>query len=278
MEKMMSDIYVWLGVVSTIILTVIGITILIVIIYMYIKAKPQKPAVVAVLGILAIICVVNYRWDFVGFEIGDKVKFYVPDVLRDEKHAKLKKDSSIINSTATVSEIEKAKGIDKPTPIPVETIKNLKDFVYYLTQTKALNQYSFNYWDSKGTGEFLDGKYEKAINFLKKALSNAPDDASASYIHNYLGAAYANSGNDGEALKNYIKAIEFKPDNPLAHLNKARIHIRSGKIDVAENEIEMAKDLFKEGKVNEGKKPSLEKEIELVEKKLEDSKKEGKGL
>ena len=50
----------------------------------------------------------------------------------------------------------------------------------------------------------------------------------------------------------------------LSHLNKARIHIRSGKIDVAEDEIEMVKDLFKEGKVNEGEIAVIKEEGKRV--------------
>ncbi len=146
-----------------------------------------------------------------------------------------------------------------------DTVGVLKQYAETLPKVKTPDVYSFDDWYYKGAGEFLNKKYPEAIDSFKKALPNAPDDASAAYTHNYIGAAYANIGNDKESLKNFIKAIEFKPNNPLSHLNKARIHINSGEIQVAEDEIEMVKDLFKEGKVNEGEKAFIEKEIELVE-------------
>jgi Flp pilus assembly protein TadD len=146
-----------------------------------------------------------------------------------------------------------------------DTVGVLKQYAETLPKVKTPDVYSFDDWYYKGAGEFLNKKYPEAIDSFKKALPNAPDDASAAYTHNYIGAAYANIGIDKEAFKNFIKAIEFKPNNPLSHLNKARIHINSGEIQVAEDEIEMVKDLFKEGKVNEGEKAFIEKEIELVE-------------
>lgn len=155
--------------------------------------------------------------------------------------------------------------------IPENTREDLTKFVDLLLQTKIQSQYSFDEWYYKGAGEFINGKYDEAIISFNNALKTKPDKDPAAYTHNYIGAAYANSGNYKEALKNYIKAIEFKPDNPLSHLNKARIHIRSGEIDVAEDEIEMVKELFKEGKVNEGEIIFIEKEIGLVEKKLEEA-------
>ena len=225
----MNDMYVWLGFVSSIILTVIGITIFVVIIYKYIKAKLQKPTIVAVLGILAIICVVNYRWTSMGLELGNKFKFYVQSVFRDKMLAELEGDSPIINSTTTatvdsaitVSEIEKLEGIGKPTPVPERTLKNLEDFVYYLDLTKTENQYSFDDWYYKGAGEYINGKYDEAIISFKKALETKPDDAAVAYTYNYRGAAYRELGMFKDALSDFGKAIEFNvPNHALPYLNK----------------------------------------------------------
>ena len=172
---------------------------------------------------------------------------------------------------------ETEKDISQPaSTMPEDTRDDLTKFADLLPQTKIEKLYSFDDWYYKGAGEFINGRYEKAITSFTEALKKASDDNSKAYTLTYRGAAYANSGNDEESLKNYIKAIEFKPENPLSHLNKARIHIRSGKIDLAEDEIKMVKDLFKEGKINEGEKAFIEKEIKLVEKILGKIEKERK--
>ncbi len=269
MEKGLSLLYVWLGYVSSIILTVIGIAIFVVIIYMHINAKSQKPTIVAVLGILAIICVVNYRWNFVGFEIGDNFRFHIQSVFRDKNRAKLEEDSSIINSTATASKIEKTEGIGKPTPVPEKTLKNLEDFGYYLAQTKALNQYSFDDWYYKGAGEFINGKYDEAIISFTKAIEKIPENP---YAYNYRGASYGRVGNNTEALKDFDKSSKLEPNNPLPYTNIAKIYIKQGKTVEAKEEVNKANNLIEDGKVNEGEIAFAKKEIKEVQKLLKQAK------
>ncbi len=193
--------------------------------------------------------------------------------------AKLEGDSPIINSTATatidsditVSEIEKLEGIGKPTLVPKKTLKNLDDFGYYLAQTKALNQYSFDDWYYKGAGEFINGRYDEAIISFKKALETKPDKEPAAYTYNYIGTSYVLQGMNYKALEEFDKSIKLKPDNPLPYTNKAVAYLRLNQNDDAETQINLAKKLIKEEKLEEMTKPYFNSKIELLEKQLEDA-------
>ncbi|MEE9238554.1 MAG: hypothetical protein V3U58_03240 [Thermodesulfobacteriota bacterium] len=122
---------------------------------------------------------------------------------------------------------ETEKDVSQPAlTIPENTRDDLIKFADLLPQTKIEKLYSFDDWYYKGAGEFINKRYEKAINSFTKALEKEPDDAAAAYTHNYIGAAYGNQGMNDKALEEYDKSIKLKSDNPLPYSNKAVVHLR----------------------------------------------------
>lgn len=268
----------WIEFVPSIILSILGITMIVVVIYKYIKDKPQKTTLVAVFVVLAIICVVNYRWTSMGLELGNTIKLHVHSTLREKAFSEVKKDDLIIDSTATVTldsavtvlKIEESEDIVKSTSVPDETLKNLDDFVYYLAQTKALSQYTFDDWYYKGAGEYSHRKYNEAINSFTKAIELNPENP---YPYNYRGVAFLYLSRLNEALADFKKSTDYRWDNLLPHLNMADTYLRQGHIDKAEEEIKIMNGLLEEGKLNESEKAYAEETIMLLKERVEEAKK-----
>ncbi len=71
------------------------------------------------------------------------------------------------------------------------------------------------------------GKHEDAVQLITRALQRNPADAAA---HCNLGTAYRALNRLDEAAGSYRKAIELKPDYPLARRNLSQIHMSRGNI------------------------------------------------
>jgi tetratricopeptide (TPR) repeat protein len=123
-----------------------------------------------------------------------------------------------------------------------------KDATQYIEE-RTKSSLEFNDLYSRGAGEFLDRKYEKAIDSFTRALDKAPDDASASYTYNYLGSAYSNINKNKKALDEYNKSIRLKSDNPLSYINRADTFRRLNQKGEAYKDYNMAKELIKREKV-----------------------------
>jgi tetratricopeptide (TPR) repeat protein len=137
-----------------------------------------------------------------------------------------------------------------------------KDATQYIEE-RTKSSLEFNDLYSRGAGEFLDTKYEKAIDSFTRALDKAPDDASASYTHNYLGAAYRNVNKIKKALEEYNKSIRLKSDNPLSYTNRAHLYRILNQEDEAYKDYNMAKELIREEK-DEKLKVFYNEEIERL--------------
>lgn len=121
----------------------------------------------------------------------------------------------------------------------------------------------FNFWYSSGEVKLAMDEFGIASVFFKKALPNAPNDSSASYTHNYIGAIYNNVGNYNKALEEYNESIRLKPDNPLSYINRASVYLDLNQKGNADKDYNMAKELIKEEKI-ESSRAFHNKQIEKL--------------
>jgi tetratricopeptide (TPR) repeat protein len=252
--------------------TIIGIIIIVVVLYLYVRNKSQSRYITIALIVVSFILITSDNWEYITYDFSEH-KLTLKAKNRDKILTNLVKNKSIIDGAATDTTTATSKSA--PT-IPEKTLGDLTVFIDLLTQTKTEKQFSFDDWYYKGAGEFANRNYPEAIISFKKALPNAPDDASASYTHNYIGASYGRLGRFKEALENYNESIKFEPNNPLPYTNKAYIYLILKKKEEAEKEINMVKELIKKESVSLETKAFIEKQIELREKELkelEDAKK-----
>ncbi len=102
---------------------------------------------------------------------------------------------------------------------------------------------------SRGAGEFLAGKYEKAIVSFTKALDKQPDAASAAYTYNYRGSAYYSRRMFDESLADFNESTRLLPNNPLPYRNRVLIYFYRNEYKRASEEFNKAIELNKfEGK------------------------------
>lgn len=166
-------------------------------------------------------------------------------------------------------------------------------------ETEAMSSFGNLY--SRGAGEFLDKKHEKAIDTFKNALKKEPSDKSAAYTYNFIGLANFALGNLHKSIENYTKAIALFPEYALAYfsrgnlnlyfkdykkgfedLNKAtELYIIKPDYEKAKASIIATKQSFNDieridKKFDEKMKKPIEEKIKELEKKLEEAKKKGK--
>jgi len=77
---------------------------------------------------------------------------------------------------------------------------------------------------ARGTDALERGELGPAIVALERAASLVPE---ASEVHNHLGLAYARSGREGEALRQFERAVELDCDNEAALHNLAAAQRRA---------------------------------------------------
>lgn len=104
------------------------------------------------------------------------------------------------------------------------TSKKVAQEVTEIAEKKVKITLEFNDWYSKGAGESLDGKYEKAINSFTNALDKAPDIDSKAYTYNYRGVSYLRLDENEKALSDFDESIKLKPNNPLPYHNRALVY------------------------------------------------------
>lgn len=102
-----------------------------------------------------------------------------------------------------------------------------------------------NYLDN-GMGFFLLGDYDQAIEEFRKIIE-ADKENRAAYF--YLGWAYEEKGQLGEAEMFFRKSLEINPQNHEAYNNLGLIHYKRGEWDLALREFESSLDLFESPEV-----------------------------
>ncbi|PEU75287.1 hypothetical protein CN394_27545 [Bacillus anthracis] len=81
------------------------------------------------------------------------------------------------------------------------------------------------------------GNQEEAIRDYTKAIELKPDYAQA---HNNRGLVFESKGNQEEAIRDYTKAIELKPDYALAYYNRGIVFNSKGNQEEAIKDFTMA--------------------------------------
>lgn len=81
---------------------------------------------------------------------------------------------------------------------------------------------------ARGTDALERGELDPAIAALERAATLVPE---ASEVHNHLGLAYARSGREGQALREFERAVELDCDNDAARHNLAAAQLRAERGD-----------------------------------------------
>jgi tetratricopeptide (TPR) repeat protein len=81
---------------------------------------------------------------------------------------------------------------------------------------------------SKGSRLTIQGEYEEALTYFKKAAETSPDDPDAWYG---LGSCYVGLDQPDEAIAAYKRPIEQDPDNEMAHFILAMYYKAIGQYD-----------------------------------------------
>lgn len=81
---------------------------------------------------------------------------------------------------------------------------------------------------ARGTDALERGELGPAIAALERAATLVPE---ASEVHNHLGLAYARSGREGEALREFDRAVELDCDNDAARHNLDAAQLRAERGD-----------------------------------------------
>jgi len=79
---------------------------------------------------------------------------------------------------------------------------------------------------ARGTDALERGELPAAIADLERAAALVPE---ASEVHNHLGLAYARAGREGEALREFERAVEIDCDNEAARHNLAAAERRAAR-------------------------------------------------
>ena len=78
----------------------------------------------------------------------------------------------------------------------------------------------------------LEDRLSESIHFAQEAVSTEPGSASARL---FLGKLWIQSGNFGQGIKEFQKAIELDPTDAAAHYQLSRAYLKIGKRSEAEN-------------------------------------------
>ena len=142
--------------------------------------------------------------------------------------------------------------------------------VAYLSEAVKKDQSSAKLWRNLGSAYALADDYDNAILCYERALKRNPHDIKTHYnlslIHNFkgspeelkaaeeaakkglaedpnhaplhssLGNIYADLGKEDAALKEYSRAIEINPKDPVTRFNKGALHFKRKEIKAAEAE------------------------------------------
>ena len=103
----------------------------------------------------------------------------------------------------------------------------------------ALDQSTYDYiaHDSLGYALLEKGEVDNAINEYKRALEIKPDYADS---HNNLANALLQKGLVDEAMVHYRRALEIEPEFPEPHNNLANVLFKQGRVDEAIEEYKLA--------------------------------------
>src|SRR5258708_3364232 len=136
--------------------------------------------------------------------------------------------------------------------------------VAYLSEAVKKDQNSFKLWRNLGSAYALAQDYDNAILCYERALKRNPHDIKTYYnlslIHNFkgspeelkkaeeaaklglaedaeqgplhssLGNIYADQAKETQALKEYEKALEINPKDPITRFNKGALHFKRSEI------------------------------------------------
>ena len=92
-------------------------------------------------------------------------------------------------------------------------------------------KYRWFIYHLQGEMALQGGDFERAVDSFENALQLAPRDRS--FYLSALAGAYAKSGQIQNALSQYDAALEFNPNNAMAHFEVANIYKRNGRLSDA---------------------------------------------
>ena len=128
-----------------------------------------------------------------------------------------------------LSEVEQLKDKKKEDFTP-EDKEKVKEFSETLSELKDENSYTAEDWFWKAYDEDENKQYEKAIEYLNKAIELKPDYEDA-YVNR--GIAYSNLQKYDEAMADYTKAIKLEPNDSGAYINRGIAYTNLQKSDDA---------------------------------------------
>lgn len=96
------------------------------------------------------------------------------------------------------------------------------------------------YWMEQGRLAATYGAYASAIGYYKKALSQGVEESRVSFN---MGIAYGELGDYSKALDHLNRAIQAAPEQGAYYYARARVHLLSGKKDMAMADFEHAAEL-----------------------------------
>ena len=96
----------------------------------------------------------------------------------------------------------------------------------------------FDYFNQVyGRRDLNENKSEEAINHLREAVKNMPENAS---FHNNLGTAFGRSGKVTEAMGEFEEAVKLAPTYVEARVNLANAFLSSGRVEDAMTQLNEA--------------------------------------
>ena len=98
-----------------------------------------------------------------------------------------------------------------------ETKKQLAEYVSFLNEMKDKKDYTYFDLIQLGNNSYAEKQFNKAIEFYKKAIELKPDDEKA-YLNR--GVSFDNISQYDKAIADYNKAIELNPDDEKAYVNR----------------------------------------------------------
>jgi tetratricopeptide (TPR) repeat protein len=84
-----------------------------------------------------------------------------------------------------------------------------------------------------GADHIQNGRYQEAIDPLKKALASKPDASREMAAHYFLGLAYTGLSRNEEAIESYLQVIKIKPDFTNAYIGLGKVYFNLQKFEEA---------------------------------------------
>ena len=100
----------------------------------------------------------------------------------------------------------------------------------FWSHTIALNDKALGAYNNRGMVRFLRGRFDQALEDFSRAIELKPDSAK---VHNNRARVHFALGQLDQALRDYSQAIKLKPDDAFAYHSRGACYVQRGEFDKA---------------------------------------------